>query len=114
MINKLILLCLAIYVGVAFTFTSVLQQSRTRVKTLEMGGGRSPAEKGVTTRNMFKNLKEKFNEASKKPGFFETGDGPADIELYCKSNRDGTQIGDDPFAQFVQVKKKKYIKPIIY
>jgi hypothetical protein len=26
-----------------------------------------------------------------------------EIELYCKSNKDGKQIGDCPFTQFVQV-----------
>jgi len=28
---------------------------------------------------------------------------PQDIELYCKSNKDGKQIGDCPFAQFIQL-----------
>lgn len=87
----------------ALTFTSIHRSSRVDVNAMYMGGGRSPAEKGVTNRNMFRNLKEKFNEASKKPGFFETGGGPADIDLYCKSNADGTQIGDCPFTQFIQV-----------
>ena len=40
-----------------------------------------------------------------------TNDGPfvlilsmwKDIELYCKSNSDGKQLGDCPFAQFIQV-----------
>ncbi len=67
-----------------------------------MGGGRSPAEKGLTTRQMFKDLRSKFNEAAKEPGFYDKGDAP-EIELYCKANADGTQIGDCPFAQFVQV-----------
>ena len=27
-----------------------------------------------------------------------------EIQLFCKSNKDGTQIGDCPFAQFIQVR----------
>ena len=68
-----------------------------------MGGGRAPAEKGSTTRQMFKELRSKFNDAAKEPGFFDKGIQP-EIELYCKANADGTQIGDCPFAQFVQVR----------
>ena len=67
-----------------------------------MGGGRSPAEKAMTTRQMFKDLRSKFNDAAKEPGFVDKGIQP-EIELYCKANADGTQIGDCPFAQFVQV-----------
>ena len=100
-VAQLILLFVGICLQTALTF----QVSRTRstVSYLNMGGGRSPAEKGVTTKNMFKDLRAKFNDAAKQPGFFETGDGPADIELFCKSNADGTQIGDCPFSQFIQV-----------
>ena len=61
-----------------------------------MGGGRAPAEKGSTTRQMFKELRSKFNDAAKEPGFFDKGIQP-EIELYCKANADGTQIGDCPF-----------------
>eukprot|EP01041_Mallomonas_annulata_P006529 gene6529-13216_t len=66
-------------------------------------GGRSLAEAKSSQKVMFKNLREKFNEAAKIPGFFEVGGAHADVDLYCKSNRDGTQIGDCPFTQFVQM-----------
>ena len=92
---------IAISLNIAVSFHTHI--SRASISSLSMGGGRSVAEKGVTTKNMYKDLRSKFNEAAKKPGFFEVGDGPADIDLYCKSNSDGTQIGDCPFAQFVQV-----------
>lgn len=97
----LVFITFAITFSIALTFQP--SAIRMRVNALQMGGGRSQAEKSSTTRGMFKNLREKFNEASKAPGFYETGDGLAEIELYCKSNKDGTQIGDCPFAQFIQV-----------
>lgn len=78
-----------------------------------MGGGRSPAEKAMTTRQMFKELRSKFNDAAKEPGFFDKGIQP-EIELYCKANADGTQIGDCPFAQFVQVSIYMHIFVYIY
>lgn len=83
----------------------VLVQTYVYSLNLNMGGGRSPSEKLVSKRNMFKDLRSKFNTAAQIPGFFEVGDGPAEIELYCKSNKDGNQIGDCPFAQFIQVYK---------
>lgn len=52
---------------------------------------------------MFKELRSKLNTAAQIPGFFEVGDGVPEIELYCKSNKDGTQIGDCPFTQFIQL-----------
>jgi len=77
-----------------------------------MAGGKSPAEKSMTTRTMFKELRTKINEASTKPGFFDVGDSASiELELFLKSNQDGTQIGDCPFAQFLQlVMLKKGLK----
>jgi len=106
----LIALTLAIFYEVAETFhaTSRVRNTFSRVS---MGGGRSKLEQGVGDRTMFKNLRDKLNKAAEKPGFFDVGDGPSDIELFCKSNKDGTQIGDCPFAQFIQlVLLKKGIK----
>ena len=97
---KIFLFCI-VYLSLSSGFKPM--SSKAKLNFLSMGGGRSPAEKGATTRTMFKDLRNKFNEAAKAPGFFETADGPADIDLYCKSNKDGTQIGDDPFSQFIQV-----------
>eukprot|EP01040_Poterioochromonas_malhamensis_P000195 gene194-203_t len=68
-----------------------------------MAGGRSPEERQLSKRQMFLKVRDAFNEAAKAPGFFETGDRPVEVELYCKSNRDGKQIGDCPFSQFVQL-----------
>lgn len=76
-----------------------------------MAGGKSQAEKLLTQKGLFKELKQKLNTAAEIPGFFEVGDGKPEIDLYCKSNRDGTQIGDCPFTQFIQlVLMKKGLK----
>ena len=89
--------------SIAAVLFLVLFQTYVSSLNLNMAGGRSPAEKLVSKKNMFKDLRTKFNTAAEIPGFFEVGDGPAEIELYCKSNKDGNQIGDCPFAQFIQV-----------
>lgn len=70
-----------------------------------MGGGRNPAETAAkaSKRQMFKDLRKKMGDAAQIPGFFEVGAGPPEVQLFCKSNKDGTQIGDCPFAQFVQM-----------
>lgn len=52
---------------------------------------------------MFKELRQKLNTAAEQPGFFDTAAGKTEIELYLKSNGDGTQIGDCPFGQFIQL-----------
>jgi glutathione S-transferase len=83
----------------------------TGARRLSMAGGRSLAEKSQSTRTMFKELRSKLNEAATKPGFFDTADSNLDLELLLKSNKDGTQIGDCPFAQFLQlVMLKKGLK----
>lgn len=88
---------------VVILLLSLCKQSYINSFSLSMAGGRSPAEKLLSKRTMFQDLRSKINTAAQIPGFFEVGDGPADLELYCKSNKDGTQIGDCPFAQFIQV-----------
>ena len=40
-----------------------------------MAGGRSPTEKTLTKKGLFKELKQKLNTAAEIPGFFEVGDG---------------------------------------
>jgi len=88
--------------------------TRIKYSPLHMAGGKSQAEKKLTNGVIFKNLREKLNKAAETPGFFDTG-VKAEIDLYCKSNKDGTQIGDCPFGQFVQlVMLKKGIKYNIY
>lgn len=81
-------------------------------RAVRMAGGRSATEKTMTTRTMFKELRSKLNEAATKPGFFDVGDSASiELELYLKSNADGTQIGDCPYAQFLQlVMLKKGLK----
>lgn len=76
---------------------------RTKSMSINMSGGRSQSEKGLSKRGMFLQLKQKLKSAAEIPGFFQVGEGEPDIELYCKSNKDGTQIGDCPFTQFLQV-----------
>lgn len=107
-----ILLCavlLSLNLAVSFLISGKIAGGRTL--PLMMGGGRSPAEKSMTTRTMFKELRSKVNEAASKPGFFDVGDSNLDLELFLKSNKDGTQIGDCPFGQFLQlVMLKKGLK----
>jgi len=43
---------------------------------LRMGGGRSPAEKGMSKKQMFRAVRDKIFEAAKVPGFFDVGEGP--------------------------------------
>lgn len=106
------------FIAMAFTFSPQRTNQRSASNgRVYMGGGRSPAEQGMTNRQMFKELRTKFNDAAKDPSFFDKGDA-AEVELYCKSNKDGSQIGDCPFAQFVQLvllkKGVKYdIKPTL-
>lgn len=84
--------------------------SQRRAGVLSMAGGRSLKEKTMTNKMMFKDLRTKLNKAAEIPGFFDVGE-KAEIDLYCKSNKDGTQIGDCPFSQFIQlVLMKKGIK----
>jgi len=79
-------------------------------RALFMGGGRNKLEVGLSKRQMFQQVKQKLNTEALTPGFFET-DGHAEVQLYAKSNSDGKQIGDCPFAQFLQmVLLKKGIK----
>ena len=58
------------------SFSVARIQSKVTTHVLSMGGGRSPAERGMSKRNMFKELRSKLNEAAKMPGFFEVGEGP--------------------------------------
>lgn len=76
--------------------------SKLSSHALKMAGGRSPAEVGLTKKQLFQQVKSTLNTAAEDPGFFEVGDKP-EFELFCKSNKDGTQIGDCPFAQFIQM-----------
>ena len=57
-------------------------QRATSVVTY-MGGGRSPAEKNMSKRQMFLALREKLNKAAQSPGFFEVGEGtPVSLLLH--------------------------------
>eukprot|EP00596_Hydrurales_sp_CCMP1899_P002502 CAMPEP_0119041594 /NCGR_PEP_ID=MMETSP1177-20130426/12581_1 /TAXON_ID=2985 /ORGANISM="Ochromonas sp, Strain CCMP1899" /LENGTH=262 /DNA_ID=CAMNT_0007007765 /DNA_START=188 /DNA_END=976 /DNA_ORIENTATION=- len=67
-----------------------------------MGGGKSQAEKLMTKKQIFRDLRGKLETAAQIPGFFDVGQ-KVEIELYCKSNTDGKQLGDCPFAQFIQL-----------
>ena len=55
------------------------------VAQLYMGGGRSPAEKGVSKRGMFLQLQQKLKTAAELPGFFQVGKGePVRYILYLE------------------------------
>merc|ERR1719329_137867 len=97
----LFVLCLTACNNV-LSFTSWNKLVSRTGTAISMAGGRSPSEKGKSDRTMFKEVRGLINEKAKDPAFFEVGDH-VDIELYCKSNGDGSQIGDCPFAQFVQI-----------
>lgn len=106
----LVLAALCFNVVYMFTTKPLLQTLIKSRSSLHMGGGRNKAEVGLSKRQMFQQLKQKLNTEAQAVGFFEVGE-QAEMELYCKGNNDGTQIGDCPFAQFVQlVLLKKGIK----
>lgn len=81
--NVVLLACVLV---LAFQCISAFQISRvvhrTGLKSLTMGGGRSPAERTMSKKQMFRALRTKINEAAKLPGFFEVGEGPP-VELCC-------------------------------
>lgn len=70
--------------------------------------GRSPQEAATkaSQRTMFKDMRDKLNKAAEIPGFFDVGDGPPEVDFFCKSSKDGKQVGDCPYAQFVQMVMK--------
>jgi hypothetical protein len=76
----------------------------TRGATPLKGGTRTMEEVGKSKKALFRDIRSKLDKAADTPGFFEVGEGPPEIELFCKSNGDGTQIGDCPYAQFIQVR----------
>lgn len=51
---------------------NAIMRSITRTQ-LSMGGGRSQAEKSMTTKQIFRELRGKLNEAAQAPGFFDVG-----------------------------------------
>jgi hypothetical protein len=75
---KIVALIALVLLGGHGVFSFMVPSLRNKVFTsvLRMGGGRSPAEKTMSKRNMYKDLRAKFNEAAKLPGFFDVGDGP--------------------------------------
>ena len=102
---QIIFILLALPSLLAFSLAPSSGVMTRTMSTISMSGGRSQAEKGLSKRGMFLQLKQKLKSAAEIPGFFQVGEGEPDIELYCKSNKDGTQIGDCPFTQFLQVSK---------
>ncbi len=49
-----------------------IAKSKLNTKILLNLAGRSPAEAGISKKALFKQLRDKFNEASKAPGFFSS------------------------------------------
>jgi len=75
-----------------------------RVSLVVYGGGKTAAEAPKTQKAIFRELRGKLNEAASKDGFFDTNEKEAlEVELFCKAAKDGNQIGDCPFAQFIQM-----------
>jgi len=101
-ISLLAVISLALQCGLAFAFFKSMP-TRVAVEKLYMGGGRSLEEKTMSKRQIFKNVRDKVIEASQVPGFLDVEGQTKEVELYCKSNKDGKQIGDCPYAQFVQL-----------
>lgn len=60
------------------------QQTRvtTSTTTISMAGGRSPTEKNLSQRQMFRSLRDKFVAAAEKPGFIEVKDADA-VSFLC-------------------------------
>jgi len=102
----LVVLILALCESV-FSFTLVPSPytivSSKGKSAISMGGGRNQQELGLSKRQMFQTLKKKLITESQVPGFFDIENEKVEIELFCKGNSDGAQIGDCPFAQFVQL-----------
>jgi hypothetical protein len=76
-VGKALLMCvfaMGLQYYASFQFGHTLH--KVGLQPLLMGGGRSPAEKLMSKRQMFKELRSKLNEAAKIPGFFEVGEGP--------------------------------------
>lgn len=69
-----LLVLAVVHQAVAFTAWS---STRVASSALTMAGGRSQAEKLMTKKQLFKELRGKLNEAAQIPGFFEVGEGPA-------------------------------------
>ena len=53
----------------------LVAKTRNALSTSALNTARSLAEKGMSKRQMFKALRTKINEAAKRPGFFQVGDG---------------------------------------
>lgn len=62
--------------GCAFNAISMRPLRSANFHRLYMGGGRSPAEQGMSKRQMFRMVRDKVFEAAKLPGFFDIGEGP--------------------------------------
>lgn len=57
------------------TSFNVVRVRSSSYSELKMAGGRSPAEKGLSQRGMFLQLKKKLKTAAELPGFFQVGEG---------------------------------------
>jgi glutathione S-transferase len=99
------LLLLVWYASLGGSFlVSVKPINRMRTSEVRMGGGRSLEEKKFSKRQLFHQLRNKFIEAAKQPGFLDDeSTAPKELEVFVKATKDGKQISDCPFAQFVQL-----------
>ena len=69
LIQQIFTLLLSASLSSAWLPTRVLQKSTQ----LTMAGGRSPSEKLMTKKQLFRELRGKVNDAAKIPGFFDVG-----------------------------------------
>lgn len=70
------------FLGLTDSFTTIAPSTKCLRTRLQMGGGRSPAEKNLSKRQMFLQLKEKLKVAAQAPGFFQVGEG-APVSRIC-------------------------------
>lgn len=68
--SLLAMISLALQFGLSFAFFKSMP-TRVAVEKLYMGGGRSLAEKTMSKRQMFHEVRDKVMEAAKVPGFLD-------------------------------------------
>ena len=71
-LRAILVVCLAICVEFSSSWVSSYAVRSARSQ-LSMAGGRTQAEKLMTKKEMFRELRGKLNEAAKIPGFFDVG-----------------------------------------
>lgn len=79
---------------------STIQSQRSAMIVMK---GRSLEERKFSKKQLFRQVREHLREFSKAPGFFDTEEDKIEVELICESTKDGRQVSDCPYTQFVQM-----------